>query len=126
MRIMLCVMILSMVVWPRAGWSLDACDHDRPVVCNSVTPGHGAIHACMLANLSKLSPDCQNVVQKSEDLLQQFIGQCKDDARRYCAMQMDVRPDDVVACMRQHKEQFSAKCKRIHQQIKAYDYPILN
>jgi hypothetical protein len=125
MKKILWILCVSAVLWPQTGWTLDACEQDRPKACAGVTPGKGAVHNCMLANMGKLSSDCKATVQNSENLVQQFIQTCTEDTRRFCAVEMDLRPDNVIDCMKQNKEKYSSGCKRIYRQLKAYEYPIL-
>lgn len=41
-----------------------ACRADYQAVCSGVSPGGGRVLACLKANYSKLSPDCQSALAK--------------------------------------------------------------
>src|SRR4051812_33344861 len=124
MRRTLAMMIVGFAVLPLRSWGNDACDQDRAKVCSGVTPGNGAMHGCLLAHVGKISPDCHNTVANTERLGEIFMVMCRDDNRRFCGADMDLRPSNAIDCIKQHMTQYNPECQRMYQKYKAYNYTV--
>jgi hypothetical protein len=117
-------MLLAVAVLPRGLWAVGECNQDRAKYCSTVTPAKRAVHACMLAHQTALTPACRDRVLTAEALLQKFKATCQDDARRFCARQQDVQTNDLVDCIKRNSDKFSSSCKDIYHELKAMQYPI--
>jgi hypothetical protein len=107
-----------------------ACNADIEKFCANVEKGQGRIMKCLQEHSKDLSADCKKAMesrgkaarerrakrtQPAERRAKRQAGSktpgvCDADINKYCQATKG-KPDELTACMRKHKADFSAECR---------------
>ena len=85
-----------------------ACAADIQKFCPNLAPGPDR-HKCVVANMSKMSPNCQTAFDALRGSMLAFRQACGADFQRYCPG-VTTQPARGQ-CLSQNRPQFSAACQ---------------
>lgn len=93
-----------------AGTDAEACKPDVEKFCPEVTPGGGAVSACLKQHAADLSPACKQLLQTTKDKINSFAQACATDIKTHCT---GVQPGGgrILQCLKQHHDALTPACK---------------
>jgi len=83
------------------------CAADVQKLCPGVTPGHGAILACLEPKQDQISPACKEVVKAKLTALNDA---CQTDVQKFCAG-VPMGTGKVIQCLKKNAAGLSDTCK---------------
>ena len=111
-----------LTVAPAAAKVADACAAEVEKYCPDVPPGGGRLVTCLLANTSKLSPACQQVLEEHRQRGSKrrtpgkgkaaWARSCMGDIKKLCAG-VPAGAGRIAECLTQHQSELSDACKAV-------------
>src|SRR5579871_1761047 len=80
------------------------CTVDLKSLCAGVTPGEGAVRACIQAHIGELSVGCSSRLSKAAWVL----SECHADVQHFCP---DAKYGGIADCMKPHLGEVSDQCR---------------
>jgi hypothetical protein len=86
------------------------CQADIEKFCPGVSPGGGALAACLRKHESMLSSECKELGQKVKAKMQNFAKACGEDIKTHCN---GVKPGGgrIYGCLKQHEAELGETCQ---------------
>lgn len=100
----------------RGGHGPWACKADVEKYCAGVEKGKGRILACLQANQTSLTPDCQAKLPLMEKFHEMKLA-CRADREKLCA-QAEGGRKGVRQCMKQNRDLLSPECQNAMEEVK--------
>jgi pyruvate dehydrogenase E2 component (dihydrolipoamide acetyltransferase) len=93
------------------------CTEDIAMFCKDVTPGGGAILACLGDKSGKLSHACKSRLETLKKDYLASAADCEPDIEKFCAT-VPHAGGKVMACLKKHAKDLSAPCVALAARLK--------
>ena len=93
------------------------CTEDIATFCKDVTPGGGAILACLGDKSGKLSHACKSRMETLKKDYLASAADCEPDIEKFCAT-VPHAGGKVMACLKKHAKELSAPCVALAARLK--------